>query len=222
MRIFFNGCSITWGAELEEKEEQRYSTLIGHQQNAEVVNIAKSGVSNDWIVEKTISWFSDHNYKYGADLAIIQFTEPSRWIWYDPNDRERRICIQKSDPKKFSQNPEEYRASRTYYKSIYSDLMGIQNRWKNQYILETFFKFRNIPYIFCDMKSHHYDQKIQDCNWKTLCAQQQTLNLMWDNSILESYSANSDRYAPNGHPSAKGHQRIAEYLNDMIEEWQEF
>jgi len=57
MRIFFNGCSITWGAELEEKEEQRYSTLIGHQQNAEVVNIAKSRVSNDWIVEKTISWF---------------------------------------------------------------------------------------------------------------------------------------------------------------------
>ena len=160
--------------------------------------------------EKTISWFSNHN----ADLAIIQFTEPSRWIWYDLNDRERRICIQKS--KKFSQSPEEYRVSRTYYKSIYSDLMGIQNRWKNQYILETFFKFRNIPYIFCDMKSHHYDQKIQDCNWKTLCENQQTLNLMWDHSILESYSANSDRYAPNGHPSAKGHQRIAEYLIDMI------
>lgn len=214
MTIFFNGCSITWGDELEEKEDQRYSTLIGHQLDADVVNIAQAGVSNDWIVEKTISWFSDHI----ADLAIIQFTEPSRWIWYDPNDRERRICIQKS--KKLSDHPEVYRASRDYYKSIYSDLMGIQNRWKNQYILETFFKFRKIPYIFVDMKSHHHYEK-QDCNWKTLCAQQEILNLMWDNSILESYSANSDRYAPNGHPSAKGHQKIAKYLIDMIEEWQD-
>ena len=209
MRIFFNGCSITWGAELEEKEDQRYSTLIGRQLDADVVNIAEAGVSNDWIVEKTISWFSDHN----ADLAIIQFTEPSRWIWYDPNDRERRICIQKT--KNFSDYPEEYRASRDYYKSIYSDLMGIQNRWKNQYILETFFKFRKIPYIFLDMKSHHHYEK-QDCNWKTLCAQQETLNLMRNRSILESYSKHSDRYAPNGHPSAKGHQRIARCLIGKI------
>jgi len=209
MRIFFNGCSITWGAELEEKEDQRYSTLIGRQLDADVVNIAEAGVSNDWIVEKTISWFSDHN----ADLAIIQFTEPSRWIWYDPNDRERRICIQKT--KNFSDYPEEYRASRDYYKSIYSDLMGIQNRWKNQYILETFFKFRKIPYIFVDMKSHHHYEK-QDCNWKTLCAQQETLNLMRNRSILESYSKHSDRYAPNGHPSAKGHQRIARCLIGKI------
>ena len=119
MTIFFNGCSITWGDELEEKEDQRYSTLIGHQLDADVVNIAQAGVSNDWIVEKTISWFSDHN----ADLAIIQFTEPSRWIWYDLNDRERRICIQKS--KKFSQSPEEYRVSRDYYKSIYLSLIHI-------------------------------------------------------------------------------------------------
>ena len=214
MTIFFNGCSITWGDELEEKEDQRYSTLIGHQLDADVVNIAQAGVSNDWIVEKTISWFSDHN----ADLAIIQFTEPSRWIWYDPNDRERRICIQKS--KNLSDHPEEYRASRDYYKSIYSDLMGIQNRWKNQYILETFFKFKKIPYIFVDMKSHHHYEK-QDCNWKRLCAQQETLNLMWNRSILESHSKHSDRYAPNGHPSAKGHQRIAKYLIDMIEEWQD-
>ena len=49
MTIFFNGCSITWGDELEEKEDQRYSTLIGHQLDADVVNIAQAGVSNDWI-----------------------------------------------------------------------------------------------------------------------------------------------------------------------------
>ena len=93
MKIFVNGCSITWGAELEGlghdsvhsesaskiREEKRYSTILGNKLNAEVVNLAQSGVSNDWIVEKTISWFTNNN----ADLAIIQFTEPSRWLWYD-------------------------------------------------------------------------------------------------------------------------------------------
>jgi len=65
------------------------------------------------------------------------------------------------------------------------------------------------------MKSHHHYEK-QDCNWKTLCAQQETLNLMRNRSILESYSKHSDRYAPNGHPSAKGHQRIARCLIGKI------
>ena len=73
MKIFVNGCSITWGAELEGlghdsvhsesatkiREEKRYSTILGNKLNAEVVNIAQSGVSNDWIVEKTISWFTN-------------------------------------------------------------------------------------------------------------------------------------------------------------------
>jgi len=239
MKIFVNGCSITWGAELEGlghdsvhsesatkiREEKRYSTILGNKLNAEVVNLAQSGVSNDWIVEKTISWFTNNN----ADLAVIQFTEPSRWVWYDEKNKERWMCIHKTlrnvtKNKRFNNTRrEELLTASIYYRSIYSDMMGIQNRWKNQHLLELFFKSKNIRYILVDMKSHHYDQKIIDCNWKTLCENKDIPDLMWENSVLDSHLLFPENYAPDlgvghlrgGHPSAIGHQRIAEFLIDI-------
>ncbi len=73
------------------------------------------------------------------------------------------------------------------------------------------------------MKSHHYDQKIIDCNWKTLCENKDIPDLMWENSVLDSHLIKPENYAPDlgvgqlrgGHPSAIGHQRIAEYLIDI-------
>lgn len=232
MKIFFNGDSVTWGAELEGlnsedadkiRKEKRFSTIMGNQLDAEVINISNSGVSNDWIVEKTMTWFSTNN----ADLAVIQFTEPSRWIWYDSQNVERLMCIHKTMRNvkrgRPAGRPEERIACSIYYRSIYTDLMGLQNQWKNQYMLETFFKLKNIPYIFCQLKSHHFDQKIEECNWKRLCENKNLTNLMFSKGILGCADKNPENYCPDlgvgnlrgGHPSAIGHQKISEKLIDL-------
>ena len=50
MKILYNGCSITWGDELTDRENQRYSRLVSNHYNAEEVNLASNGISNDRIV----------------------------------------------------------------------------------------------------------------------------------------------------------------------------
>ena len=49
MILYSIGDSVTWGAELENKEEERYSKLVANYLGGVDCNNASSGVSNDYI-----------------------------------------------------------------------------------------------------------------------------------------------------------------------------
>ena len=68
--ILFDGCSWTWGDELENREETRFSSLIGQDH----VNLGQCGKSNDGILRTTL----DFCEKNEVDIAVIQFTKFSR------------------------------------------------------------------------------------------------------------------------------------------------
>ena len=68
--ILFDGCSWTYGDELDNPEKDRFSTLIGKDH----INLGKNGKSNDSILRTTL----DHCENNKVDLAVIQFTKPSR------------------------------------------------------------------------------------------------------------------------------------------------
>ena len=46
MKILFHGCSITWGDELEDRENERYSKLVSDKFDTKENNIALCGNSN--------------------------------------------------------------------------------------------------------------------------------------------------------------------------------
>ena len=74
MKIYFDGCSWTEGAELENPEEERYSKLFCNELGAEEINLAKSGGSNDRIVRNLLVENNIEDY----DLAVVQMTYPVR------------------------------------------------------------------------------------------------------------------------------------------------
>ena len=78
MKILYNGCSITWGDELTDRENQRYSRLVSNHYNAEEVNLASNGISNDRIVRESITYLD----KNPVDLVVIQFTLHTRIEWF--------------------------------------------------------------------------------------------------------------------------------------------
>jgi len=78
MKIYFDGCSWTAGAELENKEEERFSKLLCNELGAEETNLAISGGSNDRIVRNLLV---EHNIE-DYDLAVIQMTFPVRTEFY--------------------------------------------------------------------------------------------------------------------------------------------
>ena len=78
MRLLTLGDSWTFGDELEDRPNQRFSTLLSRRMNAEVDNPSVCGLSNHAIarifLETDISAY---------DLVIIQMSQISRTEWYD-------------------------------------------------------------------------------------------------------------------------------------------
>ena len=68
MKIYFDGCSRTWGGELENREQERFSSLICKKLDAEEYNISRGGASNERIVRQLLVENDITDY----DLAIIQ------------------------------------------------------------------------------------------------------------------------------------------------------
>ena len=80
MKIYFDGCSWTRGAELQNPEEERYSKLLCNELGAEETNLAVSGGSNDRIVRNLLVENNIEDY----DIAVIQMTFPVRTEFFNP------------------------------------------------------------------------------------------------------------------------------------------
>ena len=78
MKLLTIGCSWTYGDELENIQEHRFSSILGRKLGANVDNLAMNGYSNHAIarifLETDISEY---------DLVLMQMTHPSRTEWYD-------------------------------------------------------------------------------------------------------------------------------------------
>ena len=78
MKIYFDGCSNTWGAELQNPQQSRYSKLVCDYFGAEEYNIALQGGSNMRLARNIL----DHDLSE-YDMFVIQFTHKVRGEWYD-------------------------------------------------------------------------------------------------------------------------------------------
>ena len=62
MKLYVNGCSFSYGDELQNPEEERYSTHLGKLLDIDVVNKAWPGSSNERIWRTTKEQlFKDRN-----------------------------------------------------------------------------------------------------------------------------------------------------------------
>ena len=120
MRIYFDGCSYTHGAELQNPEETRYSKLLANKLDAEEYNFALNGGSNRRIVrnliEKDLSSY---------DLFVIQLTKIMRTEYYNGNEWIRikhpvKIRHKEIYKKNMNEFWEEY--YETYYHEAYGKM----------------------------------------------------------------------------------------------------
>lgn len=220
--LLFNGCSFTYGAELEgvsndieHQRTHRFSHLVAEHFGMTYDNISNSGKSNDWITEKTIEWFESGNT---CDIAIIQLTIKSRVMWYD-GEKEYHLGIMKDDNKKSNL------AWNLYYKTFYSDILGNINVCKNLYILEQCFEKHHIKPFFLEIV-RRVDGSIEFNNsWGKLCKTKQLINVHdiigyrekeKENYCIDYKDRKKYRWLTGAHPNELGHQKIANHIINLI------
>jgi len=191
MKIYFDGCSRTWGGELENREQERFSSLICKKLDAEEYNISRGGASNERIVRQLLVENDITDY----DLAIIQMTFPSRTEYF--YQKWRGVSIQDTQlwkPWKKKKKRFEHEDFWTYYyDKIYCEYHGSIKERITYQIIKDHCKVNNVPLILMT-------------------------NNNWDTDLKFDIEIEHTRYpkAHGGHENKEGHRILADDILSLL------
>ena len=202
--ILFDGCSYTYGHELENPEKDAFPHLVarmGLMEGAKprtYVTLGKNGKSNDGILRTTL----DFCEKNPVSIAIIQFTIFSR-----------RELLRLGRNKYFhitAENNDE--GSIEYYKHLQNVDDDVANFHKNKFILESYFKKRNIKYFFLSLQNMKKLGEYNPSSWYHLGDKEPVSNIR---ELLGGRTRHPEYYVT-GHPNKRGHEVIAKHIHENI------
>jgi len=212
MKIYFDGCSWTYGTELENPEQERFSKLICDHYGAEETNKSIPGGSNDRIVRQLLTETDISQY----DLGIIQMTHPSRTEFYS-----KKCWI----PMNIGQNYRSWNLQETENNILerfswwrwgeQSEMDALKNAWKEYYIHIVTKEFLHNKEIIHNLTIRdHFKSKgvplfLMTINHNTEIKEQYDLDAVFNKPYP---------LAPGGHLNKEGHQMIADEIIKMIED----
>jgi len=211
MNLLFSGCSITWGDELRNNHQERYSTLVSKHYDARHSNISSCGISNDTIVRNTIKHLQDNK----PDIVVIQYTVHPRLEYF--NDR----TIENWTP----QDARKSQKRRDYYLSVYNDVMAAENMWKNIFLFDTYCKSIGQKYV--SLIADHFERIIVKPEmfykghigyWRGMCKDYKPTYIQKELLGMEFKTPENYAQGKNGgHPSAEGHKKMANKVIELID-----
>ena len=212
--LCFSGCSITWGDELENNYQERYSTLVSNHYDVRHTNISENGISNDQIVRRTIEHLQDSK----PDVCVIQYTVHPRLEYF--NEKYNRI--EKWTP----QGANSTESSRAYYLNVHNDVMAAENMWKNIFLFDAYCKSVGQKYV--SLIADHFERIIVtpgafyknniDGYWRSMCKDYKPPYIQKELLGMEFKSPeNYARGLKGGHPSAEGHKKMANKVIELID-----
>ena len=211
MSLCFSGCSITWGDELQNKFQERYSTLVSNHYDARHTNISACGISNDSIVRNTIK----HLQNTKSDIVVIQYTVHPRLEYFNNQTIEHWT----------PQDAKKSQKRRDYYLSVYNDVMAAENMWKNIFLFDTYCKSVGQKYV--SLIADHFERIVVKPDmfyqnhvgyWREMCTDYKPSYIQKELLGMEFKSPENYAQGLNGgHPSAEGHKKIANKVIELID-----
>jgi len=211
MKIYVNGDSYAWGAELENPEQDRFSKLISNQFECEEINQSMCGNSNHIIFPTTKKWIENNDTT--DTYFIIVLTDFQRGIRESQLDSEsdlinfgKELLSMQDYFKKYNLNYFFIDGFSSYFSLIIKDEHIRIQQWPAH------IRDKIVPLYNLDGYSKHTIKTFKDC----LTQIENVLYIEDKLSILELIR-NLDDYMLDGHPGKKTHKRIADYIIRKIQ-----
>ena len=230
MIIYSNGDSVVWGAELENKQEERFSKLISNHIGGIDCNMASAGVSNDYIFRTTIRdilqwkktkriWSEESGWVISDKIyVIIGWTAPTRFEWWNGKEyQQERLWVgydkwgkndeHRTTEDKFVLHQNELIPS---YIRTYNYINSIQSLCESNnidyYFFNAFYQYENIiePKSKIDLWGRDTEQLGLDY-----------LKIQMDN-MYDYLNENSGTFHERKHPTKESHKMWADYI---IKKW---
>ena len=196
MKIYFDGCSNTWGAGLETPELSRYSRLVSEHFGAEEHNIARRGGSDKRVLRNLLETdLSEFDY------IIVQMTFKNRTeYWCDNKKRWMSINLDSIKRKGVERKLNGSFFWKDYFKDVYTDKLGSINQLTYYHAMRNVLKDKKHIIIGINGWGHVIQAPVD----------MKFTNFKSNDSI--DYNT-----APHGHVSKEGHKIIAEEIIKHIE-----
>ena len=216
MKLLTLGCSFTYGDELDDRMTQSWPSQLCKVNGWDLVNLAKSGGSNDRII-RTLLEEIDKEY----DIVIIAWTYIERFMIKDGDIGQgwNGEGITTSAGPKWNNEP-NFSWAVNYFKYAQDLDFDYQKYLQNVVLIQEFLKSRNQKYLFVntfDMWTDLYPNAQARIARNSHLVDQidQDYFLGWPTEGILTWQGDCPK-GPGGHPLELGHQRIAETINEYI------
>ena len=196
MKIYFDGCSNTWGAELETPELSRYSKIVSDYFGAEEHNIARRGGSDKRVLRNLLETdLSEFDY------IIVQMTCKNRTeYWCDNKKRWMQINLDSIKRKGVEKKLNGSFFWIDYFKHVYTPKLGSINQLTYYHAMRNVLKDKKHIIIGINGWGHVI---------------QAPVDMKFTN--FKSNDSIDYKTAPHGHVTKEGHKIIAEEIIKHIE-----
>jgi hypothetical protein len=163
MRLYFNGCSFTYGDELKNPKQDSWPVLVSLCLESNFLNDAVSGGTNDRTVYNIIENIDRYDYFFIAWTFYSRFTERNPVdnfeINFNPSLNLDASLHFSDDLKKNYQKYKDY--GNLYYKYWFNELYEFK-KWLQQIVLlQSFFKVHKKPYLMLNTTSNNLSLWLQ-------------------------------------------------------------
>lgn len=239
--LYSIGDSVVWGAELENKEIERFSYFVSQKLNMFDCNNASAGVSNDYIFRNTIRdisywldtkkcWSEESGWVKSDEIFVyVGWTAPTRFEWWKDGEYQQERLWAGYD--KWGDNDKE-KTTEDEFVLNQTEIIPSYIKTLNQILtLKSFLEINKIPYYFSNIFYEYnvgikLDTKI-DRYGRT--ENQLCLESIWNQlpksfteKTLYSYvKENKGGFLQRNHPNRKSHKIISELITNKIKSWQE-
>ena len=151
--IVANGCSYTYGEELDVPSKQSWPALLAQKMNMNLVNIARPGSGNDGILRRTIEYYYYNLLRYNSTpLFVIALSFHTRREEYFSYLQDYKHLIK-------YENIEDMDDAERYFFLNSEDCVRHKEKLFQWLHLINFFRINDIPYIIGDYMPdiEHFD-----------------------------------------------------------------
>jgi hypothetical protein len=230
MRLYFNGCSHTYGDDLDSPVTQAWPSILASSLGCEFLNDAMSGNANDHIIYRTIKNAAEFDKIYIAWTYIERFTryrvDNNYVVNFNPTLNNRL----------YGNDPIFVNYGKMHYAVWYNELYGFKLWLQDIVLLQRYLESLKKPYVMVNTDNNLIDR--WSTSWPEFVSSVQSLlcfDFMNDNQLYQEHQEiqtllsqiNFDHYigwncwwltkdpfatGATGHYLSQGHEHIAKYI----------
>jgi hypothetical protein len=230
--LYSNGDSVTWGAELNDKRSERFSSLIANKFKLVDCNNSSAGISNDYIYRQTLRdihywlkykkiWSEDTGWVICDNLfVLIGWTAPTRFEWWQDSEYiQERLW---ADYDKWGLPDKDKETEFSFIINQTLDIPSYIRTFNHIISLSAVLDKYKIPYYFFNVFYEYYDLKepTSKIDKYGRCSYHTGLETLYEflpesikgQTMYNYINKNGGKFLPRNHPTKESHKLWANYL----------